>query len=250
MNNTQKVMWLLKRLGEAPYELGVTELAEEIGYEKSGIFKILKLLVEGGFVVQNQSTKKYSVGPALYRLGTVYGERKTVLQVSKPVLVAISHMTEETVSIGIREGDDAILAYKIEGPISIRLENRIGKKYPLNAGAIGKLLGAYHNEERIKEILSQSELTKKTQNTIVDQEELLLEYEIIRSRGYAISDEENREGSFGISAPIHDQNGDVWSCLCLAGPKERFTKRKVNNWINLVINGANEISLKLGYSQK
>ncbi|HLS53670.1 MAG TPA: IclR family transcriptional regulator, partial [Tissierellaceae bacterium] len=213
----------------------------------SGIYKILQDLVKGGFVIQSQSTKKYSVGPALYRLGYVYSERKGIWDVANPVLKAISKITEETVSIGIREGDDAILAYKLEGPHIIRLEDRVGRKYPLNAGAIGKLLAAYHNQDRIRKILSKSTLEKRTENTITDVKELLLEYEIIRSNGYAISNGENRAGSYGISAPIYDRSGNVWSCLCLAGPKYRFTERKIKNWINLVIDGANEISYRLGY---
>lgn len=247
MNSIEKAIWLLKRLGEPPFELGATELANEIGYDRSGIYKILQYLVDGGMIVQNKSTKKYSVGPALYRLGAVYQERKGIWDIAYPVIKALSSMTEETVSIGIREGDDAIMAHKLEGPHVIRLEDRVGRKYPLNAGAIGKLLTAYHDEDRIKEILNKTTLIKKTENTITDVEELLMEYEKIRRNGYATSDEENREGSYGISAPIYDKNGLVWACLCIAGPKYRFTKQKLKIWINLVVDAANEISHRLGY---
>ena len=41
MNSIEKAVWLLKRLGEPPFELGMTELAEEIGYDTSRIHKIL-----------------------------------------------------------------------------------------------------------------------------------------------------------------------------------------------------------------
>lgn len=247
MNSTEKVIWLLKRLGEPPFELGVSELAQEMGYDRSGIYKILQYLVDGGMIIQSKSTKKYSVGPALYRLGAVYSERKGIGDIANPVMKAISKITEETVSIGIREGDDAILAYKIEGPHVIRLEDRVGRKFPLNAGAIGKVLAAYHDERRIKKLLDETELIKHTEKTIIDVEELLMEYEKIRRNGYATSNGENREGSYGISAPIYNKNGTVWACLCVAGPKYRFTDVKIKNWVNLVMDGANEISHRLGY---
>lgn len=247
MNSTEKVVWLLKRLGEPPFELGVSELAEEMGYDRSGIYKILRNLVDGGLIVQSNSTKKYSVGPALYRLGFVYSERKGIWEIASPVLKAISKITEETVSIGIREGDEAIMAHKLESPHVIRLEDKVGRKYPLNAGAIGKLLAAYHDEERVKKILETSILEKKTETTIVDVEELLMEYEIIRKNGYATSNAENRAGSYGISAPIYSKDGVVRACLCIAGQKYRFTDRKIKSWINLVVDGANEISHRLGY---
>ena len=59
MTRVEKVLWILKRLGEAPYELGVTELAREMGHGKSGIYKILLTLVEEGFVVKNDNNKEY-----------------------------------------------------------------------------------------------------------------------------------------------------------------------------------------------
>lgn len=46
-------------------------------------------------MVQKQSTKKYSVGPALYRLGSVYSERKGIWDIASPVLKAISKITIE-----------------------------------------------------------------------------------------------------------------------------------------------------------
>lgn len=247
MTSVEKVLWILKRLGEAPYELGVTELAREMGHGKSGIYKILLTLVEEGFVVKNDNNKKYSLGPAVFRLGHVYSEQKRIWNVAEPIMRGISEITKETVSIGILEGNDAILAYKIESPHAIRLYRKVGRKYPLNAGAIGKLLAAYNDPKKIEQLLLSSELKRRTPNTIVDPQILKEEYQRIRDRGYAISDEENTLGAFGISAPIWNKYDEVIACLCLAGPKEHFKGKKIETWISLVVNGAKEISYRLGY---
>ncbi len=247
MNSTEKVLWLLNRLGDPPYDMGLTELSKEIGFSKGGIYKILTTLVENGFVVQDSHTKKYNLGPALHRLGNIYSEQKGIYEASQPVMKAISEITKETVSIGIREGNDAILAYKIEGPKIVRLYRKVGLKFPMNAGAIGKLLAAYHDTESIEQILQDTELQAKTDNTIINPEKLLKEFEKIRKNGYAISDEENGIGNFGIAAPIYDANGEVWSCLSLAGSKEEFNEKRIKTWIPIIVNGAMEISYKLGY---
>lgn len=247
INSTEKIIWLLNRLGEPPNEMGLTELSKEMGFSKSGVYKILSKLVEEGFVVQNISNKKYTLGPALLRLGSIYTEQKRIYDLSQPIMKAISDMTKETVSIGIREGNDAILAYKIESPKAIRLYRKIGVKFPMYAGAIGKLLAAYHDPEIVNQLLESKDLKKITSTTITDPKKILLEYEKIRSNGYAHSNGEGSAGTFGISAPIFDKDGNVWSCLCIAGPREDFTDRKIKSWTQILVNGALEISYKLGY---
>ncbi|MFZ5969826.1 MAG: IclR family transcriptional regulator [Bacillota bacterium] len=247
MNSTEKVLWVLKRLGEHPFEMGLTDLAREMGYEKSGIYKILNMMVKDGFIVQNSNTKKYFLGPALYRLGIVYSEQKGIWELAKPVMKEIVEITQETVTLGIREGMDAILAYKLESTHEIRLHGKVGKKYPINAGSMGKVLAAYHDPKLIQEYLKHHTLEKKTDNTIIDKEKLLEEYALIRQQGYATSNEENTVGGFGIAAPIYDKEGSVWTCLCLAGPKSRFTDENIKSWVSLVIDGAREISYRQGY---
>lgn len=247
INSVEKVLWLLKRFADYPYELSITDLAKEMGLAKSGVHKILAVLLKEGFVSQQPDTKKYCLGPALYRLGSMYSELKGIRDIAEPVMRALSQATEETVSIGIREGDDAILAYKIESPHAVRLHGRVGQKYPMNAGAIGKLLAAYHDPQKVKTLLQQTTFTKINSNTIVDPKILLEEYEKIRQQGYSVSNEENRAGAYGLAAPIFDKTGTVIACLCIAGPKERFTPQKVVEWTTRIISSAYEISYRLGY---
>lgn len=247
MKSLEKTIWILKRLGEQPYEMTASEIAHEMGHGRSGIFKILQSLNSQGLVIQDPNTKKYSVGPALYRLGVVYSDRKGIWETAKPVLEALSNITQGTVSMGIHEGKDAILAYSIASAHQIRLHNRVGSKYKIHAGAIGKIMAAYQDEDYIKAVLDSEPLEKFAKNTITDPQTLLHEFSVIRKQGYAVSDEEHINGSFGVAAPIFDSHGLVIACVCIAGTKERYTKEKVELWIQLAVNAANEISDRLGY---
>lgn len=242
MNSTEKVLWLLKRLGNPPYAMSLTTLAEELACGRSGVYKLLSSLVKDGFLVQDQENKKYSLGPALYRLGMLYSDLRGISRIAQPILRRLADETGETVSLAVREGDDAILLTKIESPHAIRLLGKTGQKYPFNAGAIGKLLAAYHDPERMEELLRKTELVKVTPTTITDHHQLWEEYRNIRLQGYAHSNEENTLGAFGISAPIYERPGIVSTCLCIAGPKERFTPERIQKWTLAVTLGAQEIS--------
>ncbi len=245
MKSLEKAIGLLNRLGKKPYELSLTEITNEMGVGKSGVYKMLSTLQKEGFVARNEETKRYYLGPAMYYLGTIYNELKGLSGLAEPVMLKVSSITRETVSLGIREGDEAILIDKIESAHAIRLFGKVGQKYPPHAGAIGKLLAAFHDHARLEEYLSRIKLIKFTPNTIVNLQELKLEYEKIRNQGYATSDSENAPGAFGISAPIRDKRGNVFACICIAGPKERFPEEKVKEWIDLLLDSGQEITNRI-----
>ncbi len=113
MNSHEKLIRILKRFGEPPYEMGITELSREMGVSKSGIHKIIRSLVQESLLVQNPSTRKYSLGPLVFRLGNVYSDSKGIWDVSHTIMHSLADRTGASVLIGIREGDDPILAYKL-----------------------------------------------------------------------------------------------------------------------------------------
>lgn len=245
MNNTEKVLWILKRLGEAPFEMGVTELSKNIGSVKSGIYKIMTKLTEKGFVVQNPGNKKYHLGPAIYILGEVYNYNYGLWEIAKPVMESLVNLTEETASIAIKERNIYTLVYRIDSPHDLRLHGEIGKKYLINNAAMAKVLAAYDDPECIKKYVYSNKLEKKTSKTIVDPEKLLKEFEMIRGKGYAVSDEEGSLDSLGVAAPIYDKNMIVCASLGIGGPKARIGKKGLKNIIKLVVDGASQISKKL-----
>lgn len=249
LNSTEKVIWLLKRLGEAPFEIGLTELANEMGHAKSGIYKTLSLLIREGLVYQCLETKKYRLGPTLHRLGMMYNQTKGLISFAEPIVKEIAVLTKESINVGLRQGDDVRIAYCIESPLTLRLSTKLGKLCPINAGSVGKLMAAYSNPEGIAQQKLQAPLVAKTPNTIVDPQVLLQEYENIRRQGYATSHEEHCLGATGIAAPIFNYDQSVSACLNISGPTNRFTPEKMNEWILLILEGANEISRRISFNE-
>lgn len=247
LNSTEKVIWLLKRLGDPPYELGLTELANELGCAKSGVYKILNVLLLEGFVCQHYETKKYCLGPAIHKLGLEYDEQKVLWNYAEPIVTEINNITQESVYVCVRHGDTAIVAYGKETRNVLRLKSKLGALCPINAGSMGKLMAAFHDSQKIKNLLATTALEPKTANTIVDPQLLLSTYDKIRSQGYSTSFEENCIGAGGIAAPIWNKSGKVIAGLSISAPRIRFTEEKLNEWTRLLIWGAKEISHRLGH---
>lgn len=85
--------------------------------------------------------------------------------------------------------------YQARGQDAVNLEaNYEGDYEHLHCTAIGKTMMAYLPEEQIESIVDQFELPTQTENLITDRQQLFNELEEVRSRGYAIDDEESIPG--------------------------------------------------------
>lgn len=244
LTSAEKVVFILKLLSEHPYELSMTQIAQALAISKSSTLKILAVLTDGHLLFRNPSTKKYSLGPAVFRLGVIYSDLTGLVDSSRPLLEAVTRATGRTSYVAMWDGDGAFMAVKNEMPDGMRFEGQVGRRFPINGGAIGKVIAAYQPAEVITALLGRHPLEKLGPNSITDPDELLAEFSRIREQGHALSDREYRDGGFGIAAPIFDRRGDIVAGLAVVG-RQGFTPENIRSWTQVVIDAAAEASRRL-----
>ena len=90
---------------------------------------------------------------------------------------------------------------------------------------------------------------RQTENTITDPGEIRQHLIMIRSKGYAVDDEENEVGVRCVAAPIRNEIGKVVAAMSISGPTTRITIDKIDESLKArVTETAMKISRKLGYS--
>src|SRR5699024_8298944 len=115
--------------------------------------------------------------------------------------------------------------------------------------SLGKAILAYLPQERIEEIIEQSELVQYTSQTITTREELLNELEQIRDQGYAFDNEEKIAGLKCVAAPVIDPDGRVLGALSISGPSSRMTgERFADELPEMVTRSANVIEINAKFS--
>lgn len=244
MNSSEKTVALLKLLGQPPYVHGVTELGEKIQCGKSGTFKLLASLVQSGLAAQTID-HKYTLGPFVYILGRTYEDRIGLSKMVKPYLVRLRDMTGENASFSMLINGKANLVYREESLQLVRVAGSVGQERPLYAGATGKVLGAFQEDEVIRRRLMEEPMVALTERTLTSPRQILEEYEKIRRQGYAISDGELNVETIGIGAPIRDDAGNVWAAISVGAPRMRVDERKKERYIFLVKEIADEMSREL-----
>lgn len=245
MNSSEKTVALLKLLGQAPYVHSVTELGEKIECSKSGTFKLLSSLVQGGLAAQT-GNHKYTLGPAIYILGKTYEDHVGLSKMVRPYLTRLRDLTGENATFTMLVGGKATLIYRVESQQQVRVVGNPGQERPFYAGANGKILGAYQDDEIIRRRLMEEPMQAFTERTITSPDALLAEYARIREQGYAISDGEMSSETIGIGAPIRDQSGNVWAAVSIGAPRMRVDSVKQERYVYLVKEIAAEMSRELG----
>lgn len=213
-SSLDKAFMILERLARKPYEMTALQLAKELQINRSTIHRILNNLMERTVVVKDPNTRKYSVGPGAYRIGSGFLNKQPNIGSIKAELDKLAAKTKQSIGYAALVQDRILSIFEVESYQPIQIGYRVGVDYPIHCGAYGKCIMAFYEPyERLEEIVYSAKLTKNTPNTITNPHDLLKEYEKIRENGYAISNEENVIGLVGIGVPIRNFQNKVVACV-------------------------------------
>lgn len=227
--------------------LGVGEISQMTGYTKSTTSRILATLEKRGCVEKAEGFGKYRLGYRIYLWGNIVRKQISLAAIARPVMEKLRDACGEEVILYVTEGDRRVSLEIAESIHRIANIDRVGRYYPLHAGAAGKILFAYFPKEKRSEFYARGPLEKFTKKTITDVELLEKELEIIRKQRYAVSRGEREPDAFSVNAPVMDASRQVVAGLSVSGPVFRLNEEKLKIYIQLVIAAAKEISEKLGY---
>lgn len=228
LSSLDKFIKVLDVLSREPYELKIGELSQRVGINRTSVHRILSELLKIGYVIRDEATKNYKIGPTLYQIGNVYLNNYNYENKLLEILDQISKEIKESVGYAVREGDRVISLYEIEVHQPLKLNYHPGVFYPMNRGCYGKCLMAYYDQKRVRELLYSQKFEKLFPNTLTDPEEILDEYKKIREQGFVISDEETLTSFVvGVGVPVFNSSGEVKACIASAFIKEAEYKEKI-----------------------
>ncbi|WP_340374454.1 IclR family transcriptional regulator [Streptomyces sp. SS7] len=237
------VLEILAQRGEA----GVSEVAAEIDVHKSTAFRLLGALEARGLVEQTAERGKYRLGFGLVRLAGAVTGRLDITQQGRVVCERLSDRIGETVHIAVLQEHYAVNLHQVRGPGAVGTHNWVGQLTPLHATSSGKILLAHLPPQARAEVLTASGLRKLTPHTLTVRSKLEKNLTEALDRGYAMTLEELEIGLHAMAAPIRSRDGEVVAALSASGPAYRFTETRMRELAPLLVEGAAEISRRMGH---
>ena len=195
----------------------VTEIAEELGVNKSTVSRLMETLKKHDMVQADPATKKYGLGFKILYLGEGVKRNINIITIARPFLTKLYDELDESVHLCAFNNDAAYVVDQVQSNKVYNLSATVGMAEPLHSSSVGKCILAFRPPFAAVRLLKDYPLTAYTPKTITDKDILMEQLAIIRSQGYAVDDEEIALGVRCIAAPIYDYRGEVNYSLGVSG---------------------------------
>lgn len=247
VQSVDRALNIMEIISDYSNGLGITDISEKSSLHKSTVHRILKTLIDNGYVEQDGVSKNYLITFKLYNLGKRKIENLDIVKVAKPSIEILSTKVKETVHLVIRDGADVVYIDKVEADNTINMSSKVGRRSPVYCTSVGKSMLAYETDEVIKSVWDESNILKYTENTIIDYNDFLKELAKVKELGYALDNEENEIGVVCIGAPIFDHTNKVIGAISISGPSNRIESKGIETLKEEILKMVKNISRDLGY---
>lgn len=202
-------------------QVGVTEIAEELGMGASTVHRILTTLQAYGYAQQTTSGRKYQLGPAMAHSGDAASIAHCV-EVAQPVMLRLRDLSGETTHISVLEGTETKFLSVIESRHMLRVSSRVGRVIPAQASASGKVLLAQLTDDTIDDLFPREDFEQLTSRSPATRTAFKEELKLVREQGFGRNFGESEPDLAALAVAIHRPRGIPICAITLTGPISRF----------------------------
>jgi len=240
VQSVRRAFLVLELLADGGGRATLSELASRSGLPAPTIHRLVRTLVEGGYLRQEPS-RAYALGPRLVRLGE--GAGRLLGSWVQPALAALVEATGETANMAVLDGDRVVYLAQVPSKHSMRMFTEVGRRVHVHCTAVGKALAANLTEADLRALLVRAGMPAQTPNTITDAETLVAHLRQVRHQGFATDEAEQELGVRCVAVPVPDAPAPV--ALSVSGPSARFTPEVRDRVVGVMQRGAVELGRSL-----
>lgn len=241
-----RALSLLKVFSDTRPEWTLTELALEVGLNKTTTYRLLTALESEELLARNPETDSYRLGLGIIKLGGHALRTNNLRTLCHPELKRLAMAAQETAALELLSGSEALVVDEVTGDRIMSGGQVVGNRSPAHATSTGKAMLAYLPLHELDAILP-NPLPLITPHTITDRAALLADLAETRARGYAMASEELEIGLVAVAAPLLNYDGQVVGALSLAGPRSRLSPERLAEIGEMVRQAAQRVSIQLGF---
>jgi DNA-binding IclR family transcriptional regulator len=228
-------------------ELGVTQIADRLGLTKGSVHRHLLTLVDRGYLNQNSSTSRYSVGPKS-RLLARFAPETDLVQLAEGPMRELRDRLGQTVVLSSMTPRGALVVATVSSASPIEIGVRQGSELSFHSSAQGKVLLAHAPHPFQKRVLSR-ELTRFTDKTVTSPDVLEADLLRFRKQGYAAAPEEAMLGINAIAAPVFDKTDAAVAAVAVVGSIQFLPSKPDPALTKALRDCAELISRRMGYGR-
>jgi DNA-binding IclR family transcriptional regulator len=244
----EKGLGTLELIAASEHDIGVSELSARLNEPVSVMFRVVRTLMNLGYVKQDPSTKRYSLGLRAWELGERAAARLDIRGVVQPSLDRLTRTTGETASFALVEGCEYCYVATSDGNQPLRAYVERGSRLSLaTPSASARTILAFSAGQVVDAVLA-GKLKQHTSITVIDPARLRVILEETRLRGAGIVHGENQQQLSAVAAPVHIRGRECIGAIALSGLTLRFKADALKRMVQLVRAEAKDVEGRLASS--
>ena len=193
---------ILELLTDHP-ELGVSDIARDLGVHRSTAFRLLATLESRNLVEQQTHRGTYRLGLGVLRLAGTVAARIDLVGDAQVACDRVAQRLNETSNVAILDSGAAVNITQTLGAQMVAVTRQyVGRRTPLHCTSTGKVLLAHATDDVISHVLS-APLERFTPATLTDAESLGRELVRVRTNGWAAANEEWESATNAVAVPVY-----------------------------------------------
>jgi IclR family pca regulon transcriptional regulator len=219
----------------------LSEVAVIAGLARPTARRLLLTLEELGFVTVRSG--QFSLTPRVLSLGMAFVASLGLWEVGRPHLERLVAQTGESSSMSQLDGSDIVYVARVAVPKLIALRVEIGTRFPAAYTSQGKVLLAALDSRARAEVLAQPSRSGLPRFLPREPRQFARELSEVRTRGWALADEELAPGIRSIAAPVRDGDGSVRAAMNVTvHAAETSVATLVDQYLPLLLRAAADVS--------
>ncbi len=247
VKSADRTLELLELFAGAADGLSLADVSTQTGWPKSSTLALLRTLHRRDYLDVTGPDGKYRLGPRVASLGCAYLGNLSLAREGAEVVRDVSRACDETVHLAVLHGRDVLYVAKEEGGGSMRMISTVGRMIPAHATGVGKMMLSALTVDEIDRLFPPgADLPRLTPKTVTDRNEVLTALERARALGYSTDSGQSTLGVECIAAPVIGHDGSTIAAMSVSVPEPRFTARRIPILRDLVMDGARQLSTRMG----
>jgi len=248
MKSLHKVLDIIEAVAKSG-NIGIRELSVATGFPPPTIHRITSTLVRRRYLKQNPLTKRVSLSIQFLELGTKVQQQFNLAAIARPHMEKLMGETKESVNLAVQDGDYvAYLDHVRSDYTMLQLFTKPGARVPLYCTGVGKMFMSRWSPPQVGEYLDRTPLIPHTSHTIIDRFDIMEELDRIRTRQYAVDNEEMEEGVRCVASLVIDHRAKPVAGISISGAAMRITPGKIKSFAKSLKTCSRAISRELGFT--
>ncbi|MCR4265254.1 IclR family transcriptional regulator [Nitratireductor sp. ZSWI3] len=244
VGSLEKGMRVLSAFNEHHTALGLTDLANLTGLDKSAVQRLANTLHKTGYLHKDPESRRYSPALKFLELGNAYLWADPLVQLAMPKLIELGRKLGERVNVARLDGTEIVYIIRIPTQLTAFGAMVAGRRLSALTTSSGRALVSCLDPAARKEAVETWPVRVMTSKTTLDRSKIAQAVEEAAACGYGLTVSENIINEIGIAAPIPSERGRPVATVQCSVSAMRWTVDRVREEIAPhIIEVANSIHL-------